>query len=67
MVSNTLTFNRTGTVYSSRDMVREGPRGGYLNPVLVAAPEDGSCDGIEFRRLACGHIPAQAGLVAREL
>jgi hypothetical protein len=44
----------------------QGPSGGYLNLVLVATPEDVSCDGIEFRRLACGHIPAQAGLVARE-
>ena len=37
-------------------MVHEGPSGRHVDPVLAATPEDGSRDGIEFRRPSRGHV-----------
>jgi hypothetical protein len=37
-------------------MVHEGPGSGHINPVLAAAPKDGSRDGVELRRPSRSHV-----------
>ncbi len=42
--------------HSSCDVIHEGLSRGHLDPLLVAAPEDGSRDSIELRRPSRGHV-----------
>ena len=43
-------------LHTFRDAVHKGLSRGHVDPVLVAAPENGARYGIEFRRPSRGHI-----------